>query len=93
MMAADGYAKAAPSDADLLHGCGQGGPVLAAGNRHTDITSSTVKGPDAGNTASLGRPKASSDMTGPTPVGHVVAPGQRTVDPPKGAQQPMKAYQ
>lgn len=92
MMAADGYSKAAPNDTDLLHGCGQGGQVLHSGNRHSDITSSTAKGPDAGNTASLGRPKAASDMAGPTPVGHVVAPGQRTVDPPRGNPTPSKMY-
>lgn len=93
MMAADGYAKAAPNDADLLHGCGQGGPVLAAGSRHTDITTSVAKGMDAGMNATLGRPKATSDMAGPTPVGHVVAPGQRTVDAPKGTPPAVKAYQ
>lgn len=92
MMAADGYAKAAPNDTDLLHGCGQGGPVLHSGNRHADITSSTKKGPDAGNTASLGRPKAASDMAGPSPEDHVVAPGQRTVTAPKGTMTPAKMY-
>lgn len=75
----DGYSGASPNDADTLHGCGQGGGVLAAGNRHSDITTSTRRGPDAGMSAALGRPKTGSDYMGPTPVDHVTAPGQRTI--------------
>jgi len=92
MRASDGYAKASPSDADTLHGAGQGGAVLHSGNRHPDITSSTAKGSDAGMTASLGRPRATSDMSGSTPEDHAVAPGQRTVLAPKGAPTPSKVY-
>lgn len=77
-MTSDGYSKAAASDADLLHGCGQTGKVLHAGSRHADITSSTAKGMDSGMGARLGRPKAGSDMKGATPEDHAVAPGQRT---------------
>jgi hypothetical protein len=91
-MAQDGYAKASPSDADTLHGAGQGGPVLHSGSRHPDITQATSKGPDAGMTASLGRPRAASDMPGDSPMDHVVAPGQRTVTAPKGAPAPVKSY-
>lgn len=91
-MAADGYSKSAPNDADLLHGAGHGGPVLAPGSRHTEITSSTAKGADPGMGATLGRPKAASDMSGDSPAGHVVAPGQRTVEPPKGTPAPSKMY-
>ena len=74
----DSYATGAASDSDLLHGCGQTGPVLAAGNRHADITSSTSKGPDSGMNVSLGRPKAGSDFKGSTPEDVSTAPGQRT---------------
>ncbi len=91
-MANDGYSAAAQSDSDLLHGAGQTGKVLHSGSRHTEITSSTPKGPDSGMNVTLGRPKAPSDMSGDSPVGHVVAPGQRTVDPPKGTPSPVKAY-
>ena len=78
MNASDGYSKAAASDADLLHGCGQTGKVLHSGSRHADITSSTSKGMDPGMAAKLGRPQASSDYKGPTPEDVNVAPGQRT---------------
>lgn len=91
-MAQDGYSKASPSDADLLHGAGQTGTVLHSGSRHPDIVSASSKGPDAGMSASLGRPRASSDMSGPSPVDHVVAPGQRTVTAPKGTPAPVKSY-
>lgn len=90
-MAADGYSKAAASDADLLHGCGQTGKVLHPGSRHSDITSSITKGMDPGMSATLGRPKAPSDMSGPTPEDLVVAPGQRTVLSPKGETGNMSA--
>lgn len=91
-MAADGYSKASPNDADLLHGCGQTGSVLHSGSRHSDITSSTPKGMDAGMSASLGRPKATSDYKGGTPEDVVVAPGQRTVLSPKSEPTPAKMY-
>lgn len=73
-----GYSKPAPSDSELLHGAGMGGPVLHDGSRHADITSSTKKGADAGMNASLGRPRAGSDMSGSTPEDVNTAPGQRT---------------
>jgi len=73
-----GYSKAAPSDADLLHGAGQGGQVLHDSSRHADITGATKKGPDAGMRATLGRPRAGSDYPGPTPEDVNTAPGQRT---------------
>lgn len=66
------------SDSEAIHGCGQGGPVMHPNNRHTDITTSLHKGADPGMAATLGRPKASSDMKGPTPEDVNVAPGQRT---------------
>lgn len=91
-MASDGYSKASPSDSDLLHGAGSTGSVLHSGNRHADIISSTSKGPDAGFNATLGRPRASSDMSGPSPEDHVVAPGQRTVTAPRGVASPVKVY-
>jgi hypothetical protein len=91
-MARDGYSKGSPSDSDLLHGAGQGGGVLHSGSRHPDIVQATTKGPDAGMSASLGRPRASSDMSGDSPQDHVVAPGQRTVTAPKGAPSPVKVY-
>jgi hypothetical protein len=74
----DRYTKGAASDAELLHGCGQTGKVMAPGNRHSDITSSTTKGMDPGMSATLGRPKASSDYKGSTPEDVSTAPGQRT---------------
>lgn len=77
-MAADGYASGSPSDADLIHGCGNTGKVLHPGSRHTEITSSTSKGMDPGMSATLGRPKAGSDMSGSTPEDVNTAPGQRT---------------
>lgn len=88
MMAADGYAKASPSDADILHGVGQTGAVLHPSNRHSDITSASRKGMDAGMSATLGRPRAASDMSGPTPEDVSVAPGQRTVLSPDRGQRP-----
>lgn len=94
----DGYSKGAVSDADLIHGCGGTGQVLHSNSRHTNITSSTNKGTDPGMAASLGRPKAKSDMSGPTPEDVTTAPGQRTVLKPKasmpnhGAMQPTKSY-
>jgi hypothetical protein len=87
-----GYSKPAPSDAELLHGAGQAGAVLHPSNRHADITSSTRKGSDPGMSATLGRPRAASDMSGSSPEDHVVAPGQRTVTAPKGAPTPSKMY-
>lgn len=72
------YGKGAPSDAELLHGCGQTGKVMAPGNRHADITSSTSKGMDPGMSATLGRPRAGSDYKGKTPEDVGTAPGQRT---------------
>lgn len=98
-MAADGYAKGSASDADLMHGAGQTGPVLHSSARHSDITSSSKKGADAGMNATLGRAKATSDYSGSTPEDVTTAPGQRTVLKPKasmpsyGAQSPAKAYQ
>jgi hypothetical protein len=64
---------------DSMHGAGTGGGVLADGSRHSDITSSTAKGPDCGMNATLGRPKTGSDYSGPTPADVTTAPGQRTV--------------
>lgn len=72
------YGKGVPSDAELLHGCGQTGKVLHSGSRGPDTTSSTAKGMDPGMSATLGRPKAGSDMKGKSPEDHAVAPGQRT---------------
>lgn len=80
------------NDIDQIHGAGQTGTVLHSGSRHPDITSSNRRGPDAGMSASLGRPRASSDMSGDSPADHVVAPGQRTVTAPKAAPAPVKSY-
>lgn len=97
--ASDGYAKGSPSDADMIHGAGSGGPVLHNSSRHADITSSSKKGSDPGMSATLGRPRAASDMSGSTPTDVSTAPGQRTVLSPKatmpkyGAQTPTKSYQ
>lgn len=91
-MASDGYAHASPNDSDLLHGAGQTGNVLHNSSRHSDITSSSAKGPDSGMSVDLGRPKSRSDMSGDSPVDHVVAPGQRTVTAPKGSPAPVKTY-
>lgn len=91
MMAADGYAKASPNDADTLHGAGQGGPVLHSNSRGPDTTSSTAKGPDSGMGVQAPA-RQGSDLSGPSPVGHVVAPGQRTVDPPKITLTASKGY-
>lgn len=77
-MASDGYAKGAVSDTDLIHGCGGTGTVLHGSSRHTEITSSVKRGSDPGMAATLGRPRAGSDMRGPTPEDVNVAPGQRT---------------
>lgn len=66
------------NDADLLHGAGKTGPVLHENARTTETTSSTQKGPDCGMSATLGRPKATSDYNKPTPEDVNVAPGQRT---------------
>lgn len=94
----DGYSKGAVSDADLIHGCGGTGPVLHSGSRHPDITESTRKGMDPGMTATLGRPKSTSDYAGSTPEDVSTAPGQRTVLKPKaavpnhGAMRPTKQY-
>lgn len=74
----DSYASGAASDSDLIHGCGQTGPVLAAGSRGPDATSSTAKGRDSGMNVSLGRPRAGSDFKGKTPEDVSTAPGQRT---------------
>ena len=95
----DGYSKGSVSDSELIHGCGGTGAVLHRASRHPDITSSTNKGMDPGMSATLGRPKAGSDMSGPTPTDVSTAPGQRTVSKPKatmpgyGAQAPTKSYQ
>jgi hypothetical protein len=88
----DGYSKGAVSDSDLIHGCGGTGPVLHASARGADSTSSSKKGMDPGMSASLGRPKAGSDMKGPTPEDVSTAPGQRTVLKPKASTQPVKTY-
>jgi len=77
-MAADGYSKPAPSDAEILHGIGQTGKVLHASYRHPDTTCTSEKGPDAGMSASLGRTRAASDYKGSTPEDVNTAPGQRT---------------
>lgn len=74
----DGYSSGAVSDADLIHGCGNTGKVLHSGSRHAEITSSTAKGMDPGMAATLGRPRAKSDMPGSTPEDVNTAPGQRT---------------
>jgi len=74
----DGYSKGSVSDADLIHGCGGTGQVLHPSSRHSDITSSLKKGMDPGMGATLGRPRAGSDMSGSTPEDVNVAPGQRT---------------
>lgn len=74
----DGYSNGAVSDADLIHGCGNTGKVLHNSSRHTEITSSTSKGMDPGMSASLGRPKSTSDFKGSTPEDVNTAPGQRT---------------
>jgi len=78
MAYSSGYAKGAANDADLLHGCGQTGQVTHASARGTETTSSTKKGMDPGMSATLGRPRAKSDMPGSTPEDVNVAPGQRT---------------
>jgi len=74
----DNYTKGAVSDAHLIHGCGQTGQVLHPSARGAEATSSTKKGMDPGMSATLGRPRAGSDMKGPTPEDVNVAPGQRT---------------
>lgn len=74
----DGYSKGSVSDADLIHGCGNTGQVFHIAARGTEATSSTKKGMDSGMSATLGRPKAGSDMKGSTPEDVNVAPGQRT---------------
>jgi hypothetical protein len=71
------------SDADFIHGAGKTGRVMHRADRANERTSTSArKGPDGGMSATLGRPKSTSDYPGPTPEGHVVAPGQRTVDSP-----------
>lgn len=77
-MANSGYSNRAPSDAEILHGIGQTGKVLHASYRHADTTCTNEKGPDAGMSAGLGRPRAASDYPGPTPEDVNTAPGQRT---------------
>jgi len=68
------------------------GHVMHPDTRGDSTRTSSVKGLDAGSAgaaAVLGRPKAESDMTGPTPTDHVVAPGQRTVTSPDFGDQPF----
>ena len=58
------------------------GLVQHQDTRGVHTSTSSVKGLDAGSAgaaAALGRPCAASDMAGPEPVDHSVAPGQRTV--------------
>jgi 2-methylcitrate dehydratase PrpD len=72
------YGKSAtPPKADEVIGL-----VQHQGTRGTSTRTSSVKGLDAGSAgaaAVLGRSRAASDMTGPEPVDHEVALGQRTV--------------
>ena len=90
-MAADGYKKAAPSDAEILHGIGQTGHVLHTSSRHADITSASAKGPDAGMHSSLGRARTTSDYPHPTPEDVNTAPGQRTTKSLGYGQTPPRA--